>query len=344
MTNLISSTKVLVTGANGFIGQHTTLRLLQLGYSVRGTVRNEVHEKNVRETLSRHIDTSKLDFAYADLLKDVGWQEAINGCDFVIHIASPFPAVNPKDENELIIPARKGTLRVLRAAQVEGVKRVVMLSTVGAIIDGHEGENRSFDETDWSDLGKVLLYYQKSKTLAERAAWDFIQSADNKSKMEMVAINPSNVFGPVLDKHYHTATEWYRTIMHADVPGVSRTQLDFVDVRDLVDILIKAMTIPEAAGKRFICNTTSIPLIEFADILRQNFSMRGYRIPDRILPDLMIQVLALFIPKVKNVAGRLQWTYSLSIEQIQSVFGWQPRPYKQTIVDMAESLIEYGLV
>jgi len=344
MTAPPSSTKVLVTGANGFIGLHTTLRSLQLGYSVRATVRTEVHEKNIRETLSRHLDASKLEFARADLLKDYGWQEAVHDCDFVIHTASPYPAENPRDENELVIPAREGTVRVLRAAQAEGIKRVVMLSTIGAIFDGHEGENRTFDETDWSDLGKCRLIYHKSKTLAERAAWDFIHSAENKSKMEMVVINPSNVFGPVLDKHRHTSTEWYRTLMGAEVPGVARTQLDFVDVRDLVDILVKAMTVPEAAGKRFICNAASIPLQEFAEILHQNFSHRGYRVPTRILPDLLVRLLGLLIPKVRSVAGQLQWTYTFSTEQTRLVFGGQPRPYKQTILDMAESLIEYGLV
>lgn len=344
MTTTLASIKILVTGANGFIGLHTALHLLQCGYSVRGTIRTEVIEKNAREALSKQCNTSHLEFARTDLLKDDGWMEAVHGCDFVIHIASPYPAEDPKDENELIIPAVEGTLRVIRAAQAEGIKRFVMLSTYGAIFDGHEGENRTFDETDWSDLGKPRLIYHKSKTLAERAAWDFIHSTENKSKMEMVVVNPTNIFGPVLDSHHHTATEWYRTIMHAEVPGVSRTQLDFVDVRDIVDILEKAMTVPEAADKRFLCNGVSIPLLEFADILHQNFSSRGYRIINRILPDLIIRFSAIFIPKVRSVAGGLGWKYALSTEQARSVFGWQPRPYKQTILDMAESLIEYGLV
>jgi dihydroflavonol-4-reductase len=344
MTVSISSTKVLVTGANGFIGLHTTLRLLQLGYSVCATVRNDAHKKNVSETLSKYSDTSKLEFALADLLKDDGWKEAIQGCNYVIHIASPYPAEDPKDENELVIPARDGTLRVFRFAAKEGIKRVVMLSTIGAVFDGHEGENRTFDESDWSDLEKTRLIYHKSKTLAERAAWDFIQSAENKSKMEMVAINPSNVFGPVLDGHHHTSTEWYRTIMHAEVPGVARTQIDFVDVRDLVEVLMKALIVPEAANRRFICNGASIPLIEFADILHENFSNRGFRVPNRILPDFIIRLVGVFVPKVRSVVGQLNWKYAFSTEQAQLVFSWQPRPYQQTIVDMAESLIKFGLV
>ena len=340
----ISSTKILVTGANGFIGLHTTLRLLQLGYDVRATVRNEVHKKNVIETLSKHLDTGNLEFALADLSRDEGWKEAVQGCNYVIHIASPYLAETPKNENEMIIPARDGTLRVLKAAQMEGVKRVVMLSSIVAISSGHKGENRAFDENDWSDLGKTHSVYSKSKTLAEHAAWDLIRSAENQSGMEMVAMNPTNVFGPVLDGHHHTSTEWYRTIMRAESPGVARTQLDFVDVRDLVEVLIKALTVPEAAGKRFICNGASIPLKEFADILHDNFSNRGFSVPNRILPDFVIRFMGMFMPKVKAVADTLQWERTFSTQQAQLVFGWKPRPYKQTIIEMAESLIKFGLV
>lgn len=340
----LTTPTVLVTGANGFIGLNTVLRLLQLGYHVRATIRKDAHKKNILETLSKQVDTGKLEFLIVDLVKDEGWLFAVQGCDFVIHTASPYPAENPKDENELLIPARDGTLRVFKFAQMEGVKRVVMLSTIGAIFDGHEGENRTFDENDWSDLNKTRLMYHKSKTVAERAAWDFIKSDENKSGMEMVSINPSNVFGPVLDGHHHTATEWYRTIMRAEVPGVARTQIDFVDVRDLVEVLVKALTEPAAAGRRFICNGASIPLLEFADILHDHFSNRGYRIPNRILPDFMIRLLGLVIPKVKAVAGQLNWKYAFSTENVRHVFGWQPYPYKQTIIDMAESLIQHGLV
>lgn len=340
----LTTTTVLVTGANGFIGLNTVLRLLQLGYNVRATIRKDSHKKNILETLSKHVDTGRLEFLIVDLVNDEGLEFAVRGCDFVFHTASPYPAENPKDENELIIPARDGTLRVFKFAQMEGVKRVVMLSTIGAIFDGHEGENRTFDENDWSDLSKTRLMYHKSKTVAERAAWDFIKSDENNSGMEMVSINPSNVFGPVLDGHHHTATEWYRTIMRAEVPGVARTQIDFVDVRDLVEVLVKALSEPAAAGRRFICNGASIPLLEFADILHDHFSNRGYRIPNRILPDFIIRFLGLVIPKVKAVAGQLNWKYAFSTDNVRLVFGWQPYPYKQTIIDMAESLIQYGLV
>ena len=339
-----TSPKVLVTGASGFIGLHTILHLLKCGYRVRATVRTEAREKKARDTLTGQIDTGSLEFAHADLSSDDGWQEAVHDCDSVIHTAAPYPIENPKDANELILPIRDGTLRVLRAAQSEGIHRLILLSNIGSIIDGHQGENRVFDESDWTDVRKCRNTYHTAKTLSERAAWDFIQGAENHSHMEMVAINPSGVLGPVLDDHRHTSVEWIRTLMRAEVPGLPRILLPLVDVRDLVDILEKAMTRPGAAGKRFICHAAEIPLAELADILHKNFSQRGYRVPTRILPDVSIRFLALFNPKVKAVASMLNWNFRLSTDCARSVFGWQPRPYQQTIVDMTESLIEHRLV
>ena len=344
MSNRVPSKKVLVTGANGFIGLHTVLRLLQLGHMVHATVRTDGQQKNVQDALSRQVDTGKLEFCLADLIKDDGWQAAIRGCDYVIHTASPVPLVDPKDEEELINPARDGSLRILRFALAEQIKRVVFLSSTGAIVPGHAGENRTFTEADWTNLDKCRRVYCKSKTLAERAAWDLINSPENKSGMEMVAINPSNVLGPVLDGRKHASIELHRSLMHAEVPGVARIQFDFVDVRDLADILAQALTEPRAAGKRFICNAASIPMLEIAEILHQNFSARGYRVPTRTIPDAVVRIYAFFIPKGRIIADSLQQRYSLSTEQIRSVFGWQPRPYRQTLIDMGESLIEFGLV
>ena len=338
-----SATKVLVTGASGFLALHTVLRLLQLGYHVRGSVRTEAQAKNVRESLSKHVDTSKLEFICVDLLNDHGWQQAVAGCDLVLHLASPFPSEMPKDENELIAPARDGTLRVLRASQAGGVKRVIQVSSTAAVISGHEQENRTFTEADWTNVGKTDYAYAKSKTLAEQAAWDFIHSVENKSNMELVSINPSNIFGPVLDNHNHTSTEWFRTLLRREVPGIPRAQLNIVDVRDLVELIIKAMTTSQAAGKRFIANGASIPLAEFANILERHFASRGYRVPTRILPDWLMRLVGRFTPKTKPVVQSIGWTYSLSTEQAKSVLGWQARPYETTIVEMAESLIAHGL-
>lgn len=339
-----ASTKILITGANGFIGLHTVLHFLKAGYNVCATVRTKEQAEKVRPTLARHTDTNKLEFAYADLTKDEGWDQAAAGCDFVLHIASPFPAEAPKEENDLILPAREGTLRVLRAAVRGGVKRVVLVSSMGAITAGHERENRTFDESDWTNIEKTDYAYSKSKTLAEQAAWDFMKGPENKTGMELVSVNPSNVFGPVLDNRHHTSTEWFLTLLRRQVPGMARAQLNLVDVRDVVEMIDKAMTTPEAAGKRFIANGASIPLQEFALILDRNFAKRGYRVPTRILPDWLVRFFAILIPKTKYVADTLGWTHSLSTERARSILGWQPRPYEGTILAMAESMIEQGMV
>lgn len=338
------STKILVTGANGFIGLHTVLHFLKSGYHLCATVRTEEQGERVRQTLAKHVDTNQLEFICADLTKDLGWEEAVAGCDFVLHLASPFPTEAPKDENELIIPARDGTLRVLRAAQKAGVKRVVLVSSLAAVTGGHERENRTFNESDWTDTNKTEYAYSKSKTLAEQAAWEFIRSNENRNGMELVSVNPSNVFGPVLDDRHHTSTEWFLTLMRREIPGLTRTQLHFVDVRDLVNMIEKAMITPEAAGKRFIANSASIQLEEFALILDRNFASRGYRVPTRVLPDWLIRFFAIFVPKTKPVVDTLGWTYVISTEQARSVLGWQPRSYEGTIIEMAQSLIEQNMV
>ncbi|MEW6405353.1 MAG: NAD-dependent epimerase/dehydratase family protein, partial [Chloroflexota bacterium] len=339
-----SSTKVLVTGASGFIGLHTTLSLLQLGYQVRGTVRSEEHAKGVRDSLSKHVKLDRLELIQADLLNEEGWREAAEGCEYAIHVASPFPAEEPKDPNELIRPARDGTLRVLRAAQAAGVRRLVLISSVVAITGGHEGENRTFDESDWTDLEKCKSSYSISKTMAERAAWNFVHTAENHTGMEMVSINPTNVFGPPLDGRHFTSTEWFRTLMRGEVPGVSRTQLDFVDVRDVVDMSVRAMITPAAANKRFLLNAASIPMEEFAKILQRHFGSRGYKVPMRVMPNWVVHLFAMLIPKVRNVALQLNWTYTLSTEQARAVLGWQAHPYEQTVIEMGNGMIEHGQI
>ncbi len=344
MTAPKSFSKILITGASGFVGLHLTLAALKKGYTVRTTVRSAAREAGVRQALAALVNTTGLEFAHADLLADAGWEDAVRGCDSVIHTAAPYTADNPRDESILIAPAVDGTMRVLTAAARAGIRRVVLLSTIGAIFDGHEGEEKVFTEADWSNVDKPRVIYHKAKTLAERAAWNFINSAENSPGMEMVSVNPSNVMGPVLDEHVHTSTEWYRTLMHAQVPGVSNSQLDLVDVRDLADILLRAMMLPQAAGKRFICSGASIPLLEFANILYENFADRGFHIPHKLIPDLVIRFFGLFSPKIKAVARTNNWKYGFSTARIESTFGWQPRPYQQTIIEMAESLIKFGLV
>ena len=339
-----SSTKVLVTGAGSYIGLHTILQLLEQGYNVRGTLRRKDQAEHVKATLSEHVSTDNLEFAFAELMKDAGWRDAVKGCDYVLHLASPYPALDPKDENEVIFPAREGTLRVLRVAHDAGVKRVVIMSSFAAMAGGNEGQIRVFDHTVWTNLEKCRNVYSKSKAIAERAAWDYVNSPENTNKVELASINPPHVFGPVLDDHFHTAMEWFTSLMRREVPGMAKFQLNIVDVRDVVDATIRAMITPEAAGERFIVHSESILLPDFAKILHENFAHLGYRIPTMTLPDPLVRFFSLFIPKTKYVADALGWRYTLSTEKAKSILGWEPRPINETIIAMGESLIEKKIV
>lgn len=244
---------VLVTGGSGFIGSHCILQLLAGGHRVRTTVRNLKREGELRALLKRGgaEPGERLSFYAADLESDTGWREASAGCDYVLHVASPFPATSPKDENELIVPAREGALRVLRAARDAGVKRVVLTSSFAAIGYGRPPQQKPFDETDWTDPnGEGVYPYVKSKTLAERAAWDFI-AAEGRG-LELSVVNPVAVLGPVLAPDYSTSIMVVQRLMDGAVPGCPQLTLGVVDVRDVADLHIRAMTDPAAKGERFL--------------------------------------------------------------------------------------------
>ena len=248
-----STSLILVTGASGFVAIHTIVQLLEQGYHVRGTLRTVSREAEVRETISKYVQANdRFEILPADLEQDADWDEAMKGVEYVLHVASPFPLFEPKHEDELIIPAVQGTLRVLRAAHKAKVKRVVQISSVAAVTAGHSGENRTFTEADWSDTGKNIGAYQKSKTLAERAAWDFINGAENTNKLEMVAINPPVLLGPVPNKDFPTSAELVRTFLLGQVPGVGPIKMEVVAVRDVASAIFLAMQPPESAGIRFL--------------------------------------------------------------------------------------------
>src|SRR5208283_1611256 len=244
---------VLVTGGYGFIGSHSILQLLAAGYEVRTSVRSLKREVDVRATLKQGgaEPGDRLSFIAADLENDAGWPEAVAGCQYVLHVASPFPSSVPKNDDELIVPAREGALRVLRAARDSGVKRVVLTSSFAAIGYGHKPQTAPFNETNWTDLnGEGLGAYVKSKTIAERAAWDFI--AREGGGLELAVVNPVGVFGPVLGPDYSTSILLVQRLMDGAMPGLPRLYFGAVDVRDVVDLHIRAMTDPAAKGERFL--------------------------------------------------------------------------------------------
>ncbi|MBK9926163.1 MAG: aldehyde reductase [Anaerolineales bacterium] len=341
----VTSHPVLVTGASGFLATHTIIQLLEQGYKVRGTLRTMSRENEVRETLRKYVNADdRLEFVNADLGKEEGWEQAVQGCEYVLHVASPFPLYEPEHEDELIKPAVEGTLCVLRAAHAAKVKRVVQVSSNAAISTGHEGENRAFTEEDWSRLDRPIGAYAKSKTLAERAAWDFINGTENVNKMELATINPPLIVGPIPNKNFPTSAEAISTLLRGQVPGIARLKMGVVDVRDVASAIILAMSTPEAAGQRFLCSGGTAWIKDIAEILHAQYGSRGYKIPRLVFPVFLAKLVALFDKKVALVIPSLNWDFELSSDKAKRVLNWQPRSSKEAILSMAESLIENGLV
>jgi nucleoside-diphosphate-sugar epimerase len=298
---------VLVTGGSGFIGSHAIGQLLADGHTVRTTVRNLKREGDVRGIL-RHggiEPAGKLSFFEADLRSAEGWAEAVRGCEYVLHVASPFPAAVPKDENELIVPAREGALRVLRASRDAGVRRVVMTSSFAAIGYGQPERNTPFTEKDWTDPNGPSVYpYVKSKTLAERAAWDFV--AREGRALELSVVNPVAVFGPVLSADYATSIMLVQRMMDGALPGCPRICFGVVDVRDVVDLHLKAMTNPAAKGERFLAVTGDFMwMVEIAKVLKSRMGEAARRVPTRQLPDWLIKVATLKEAALKQIVPEL---------------------------------------
>jgi nucleoside-diphosphate-sugar epimerase len=337
---------ILVTGGSGFIASYTILQLLNAGHQVRTTVRDLKREPEVRAMLKQGGTQAgeRLAFHAADLQNDAGWAGAVDNCDYVLHVASPFPAKVPKHENELIVPAREGALRVLRAARDARVKRVVMTSSFAAIGYGHPPQNAPFDETSWSDTtGSDVTAYVKSKTLAERAAWDFI--AREGRDLELSVINPVAVFGPVLGPDYSTSVLLIQRLMSGTVPGSPRLSFGVIDVRDVADLHIRAMTHPAAKGQRFLAVAGDFMLIhDIARLLKNRMGEAGKRVPTRQLPNWLVRIAALRDPAVKQVLPELGKLKNGTGEKARRLFGWAPRPREEAIISSAESLLDLGLL
>jgi nucleoside-diphosphate-sugar epimerase len=277
-------------------------------------------------------------------MSDAGWPAAVSGCEYVLHLASPFPASVPKDENELIVPAREGALRVLRASRDAGVKRVVLTSSFAAIGYGHPEQEAAFTEKDWTNPdGADVMPYTKSKTLAERAAWDFI--ARDGAGLELAVVNPVAVFGPVLGPDYATSILLVQRMMDGTMPGVPRMCFGIVDVRDVADLHLKAMTNPAAMGERFLAVAGDFMwMVEIAKVLKARLGEAAKRVPTRQLPNWLVRMAALREPAVKQIIPELGKWKNATSEKAQRVLGWSPRSREDSVVATAESLVRLGLV
>jgi dihydroflavonol-4-reductase len=337
---------VLVTGATGFLGLHCIVQLLQAGWAVRGTVRDLRRADGLRALLSEHVDGGdRLSFAAADLADDQGWAEALAGCRFVLHVASPVLSKIPKDPNEVILPAREGTLRVLRAAAAAGVERVVLTSSTAAVIYGHARDGQeTYDEDHWSVLNSDVQPYEQSKTLAERAAWDFVASLHEGQRFELVAMNPGLILGPLLEKDFSVSGEVVKKLMMRELPGTPDVGWAMVDVRDVASAHVTAMTHPQAPGNRFILASEHVPMNDIARILASHYGQRGFKVPTRRLPSWVVKAVALLDKTTAMVVPELGKRQDVSSARARSVLGWTPRPIETTVIEMAESMIARGVL
>lgn len=341
----VADMKVLVTGATGFIAGYCIQELLTHGYAVRGTVRNLATADGNGATAHLHALAQRtgglLELVEARLDADAGWAEAVDGCTYVWHLASPNPPAAPKDEDELIRPAVEGTLRVLRAAAASGtVRRVVLTSSIDAIRHGHDrADHDVYTEADWSDPDRSDAY-PKSKVYAERAAWDFVRDG----RLELVTINPGLVLGPLLRAERTTSVEVIRLLLARQIPAVPRLGFAVVDVRDVAVAHRLAMEIPEAAGNRYICAGEHMWLGEIAAVLAAEFAPRGYRIPSRPLPYWLMWTVARFDRTVRLGLRLYGLPASVSADRAKRELGWTTRPARESIVDTAESLLRLGVV
>jgi len=339
--------QVLLTGITGFIGSHVAIALLERGYRVRGTLRDQNRADTIRYLISAALRADpgdRLTFARAELLSDQGWAEAVEGCEAVLHAASPFPTKPVSDPQVLIGPARDGTLRVLRAAAAAGVRRVVLTSSVAAIAYGHGGPiGRPFTEADWSQPeGPDIGAYEVSKTLAERAAWDFV--AAGTAPFELVAINPSVVLGPVLDMDYGSSAEIVRKLLSGKFPGCPAIGWPIVDVRDVASLHVTALEHPDAAGERFICAGAFMTVAEIAALLKREMPGEAGRVPSQRLPDWAMRLAALFDRSARLVLHELGNRREVSTEKASRVLGWTARPAPDAVLATARSLVRLGIV
>lgn len=314
---------VLVTGGTGFVGIHTILQLLQQGYTVKTTLRSLSKKESIVNALKDGgvTDLQRLHFVEADLIADAGWDEAVQDCDYVLHVASPFPLVQPQDENELIIPARDGSLRVLKAARNARVKRVVLTSSFAAIGYGNRAKGHIFTEEDWTDENAPIQPYIKSKTVAEKAAWDFIKNEGGD--LELTVINPVGIFGPIIGDIYPASFEGVvKALIDGTVTESPAFTLGVVDVRDVADIHIKAMLHPAAKGQRFLATSEGVvSFYDVAQLIKKERPGKAAKIND-----------------MKPTAK--EFYIEMSNKKAREILDWHPRSREEAVLASLDSWVK----
>jgi dihydroflavonol-4-reductase len=336
---------VLVTGGSGYIAGYCIAQLLSNGWRVRTTVRNLARAEETRATIGKMAaNAGAIEFMAANLNSDTGWANAVAGADYVLHVASPIPVVDPKSDDELVRPARDGALRVLKASRDAGVKRVVMTSSIAAIVYGRAEREEPFTEADWTDETNRndTTAYERSKTIAERAAWAWHKAEGGA--LELVTVNPALVLGPVLGPDFSASLEAIKKLLDGSVPGVPRFGFSVVDVRDIAQLHLLAMTAPAATGQRFIGSSDFYWMKDMAKILKQGLGEKARKVPSISFPDFLVRLFAIFDPVVRGRLLELGKRRLVSSEKARRVLDWTTRPTQETILDTARSLQSQGLV
>ncbi|HEV7651984.1 MAG TPA: NAD-dependent epimerase/dehydratase family protein [Actinophytocola sp.] len=339
---------VLVTGGSGYVGGWCAAELLRRGYEVRTTVRSPGRERAVADAVSAAVDPAgRLSFAVADLTSDDGWAAAVKDVDYVLHVASPL-GITGTDPDALVAAARGGTLRVLRAATAAGVRRVVLTSAANAASPSSYATEGVTDETLWTDPGDPsLIPYRRSKTLAERAAWDFMaeHGAEHRGATELTTVLPGAVFGPILSTSTIGSVDIVRRMLSGAMIGVPRIGFEIVDVRDLADVHIRAMTAPAAAGERFLATGEFTWMAEMARTLRDGLGPQARKVRNLRIPDFAVRLAARFgDASLREITPALGRRNRHSIEKARRLLDWQPRPAAATVLDCARSLLEHDAV
>ena len=330
--------KVLLTGISGYIGNHCAVELLKNGYSVRGSVRSLSKKEKVIEAITKEIDPKdNLEFCELDLLEDKGWDKAMEGCEFVLHVASPFINIEPKDENEYIRPAVDGTMRALKAAKKAGVKRVVLTSSMVSMLEDAD-KSINIDYNSWTNVkAKNVSAYAKSKTLAERSAWDFVKNQNKENPMELSVVNPGPVFGPSLSGNLEGASMgMFKNMILGKVPMVPKSSINMSDVRDVAKIHVLALENKNANGKRFIV-TTEKPYAfqDLAQILKSN----GYdKVSTKLAPNFLLKFIGNFDREARSMRAFIGKTYNGDVSSTIKTFNWKPINFEKTVLDSAKSI------
>ena len=332
--------KVLVTGASGFIGLHCIAQLLQAGYQVKGSLRSRARESEIRNALSKVVNAeNRLEICELDLLKDDGWDDAVSGCGYVMHVASPLLDREPKDQDEIIRPAHEGLMRAIKSSVRNKVKRFVMTSSFSAIGYGHVKD--VFDESHWTDTTQKIGAYNKSKAIAEKAMWDYLDSLKDEEKIEAVAINPTLVIGASLSDDVGTSNIFLQKMLDGSYPVVPKVHFGYVTVKDTAKAHVAAMTHPHANGKRFILAERCMWLYEVNKILRKH----GYtKAPIRQAPNLLMKFLALFNNEASAIAGFVGKTKFTNSENAKNILNFNFENVEVGILEIAKQLETLGVI